>query len=132
MSSISARNPGYEPLSWSNFRHSGARSRHQTKTQTGSDERLLGYQVQQKSSPHLQRIGAALQVQVRDDAYVKAQWNAARTPDIWTFVADPAAFDHGGGLILGADTFIGPMRMAIMTSAAAGPYVARIALGPSF
>lgn len=93
---------------------------------------LLGYQVQQKSGPHLQQIGAAFQVQVWDDAYVKAQWNAARTPDTWTFVADPAAFDHGGGLILGTNTFIGPMRMAIMTSAPAGPYVVRISLGPSF
>ena len=33
---ISARSPGYEPHSWSNFRHIAARSRLQTKTQTGS------------------------------------------------------------------------------------------------
>ena len=36
LSPISARSPGYEPLSWFNFRRSGARSRPQTKTQTGS------------------------------------------------------------------------------------------------
>ena len=46
--SISARSPGYEPRSGGNFRTSGPRSRHQTKTQTGSQselERLPAHQV---------------------------------------------------------------------------------------
>jgi len=93
---------------------------------------LLGYQVQEQSGPHLQRLGAALQLQIWEDAYVAAQWNAARTPDRWSFTVDPAAFDHGAGLILGTDTFIGPMRIALMTSELAGPYIARVSLGPSF
>ncbi len=93
---------------------------------------LLGYQVQEQSGLHLQRLGAALQLQVWDDGYVAAQWNAARTPDTWTVIANPAAFDHGAGLVLGTDTFIGPMRIALMTSELAGPYIARVSLGPSF
>ncbi len=70
---------------------------------------FLGLEPQQTSARYVQAIHAGIQHEPFDDVFVQFRWNGGTTLDRW--LVDLDRFINGYGLVLGAHTVIGQVRL---------------------
>ncbi len=72
---------------------------------------FLGLEPQERFGPYVQVVTAGVQYEAIEDVYVGFQWNGGTTLSRWSVDLD--RWVKGYGIIIGAETVVGPVRLTL-------------------
>ncbi len=93
---------------------------------------LQGRELQELSGTSIRAVWAGAQVELSNDVFVGAMWNAASTREDWVWRLRGSDFLDGVGLVVGVRTVVGPVMGVVTSSGIDGPYELHLSVGHLF